>query len=68
MVRYTQEFKLQSVEKALSRGSDQTLKNIVDDLGDGCSTLQKWIRLAKANKLEKHDIITFQTFFHHPSA
>lgn len=52
MVRYTQEFKVQSVEKALSRRTDQTLKNIVDDLGVGYSTLQKWIRLAKNNKLE----------------
>ena len=49
----TQEFKVQSVEKALSRRADQTLKNIADDLGVGHSTLQRWIRLAKDNKLEK---------------
>jgi len=53
MAKFTQEFKLQSVEKALSRGSAQTLKNIADNLGIGYSTLQKWIRLAKDNKLEK---------------
>jgi len=55
MSRFTQEFKVQSVEKALSRRADQTLKNIADDLGVGLSTLQRWIRLAKENKLEKPD-------------
>ncbi len=53
MARSTQEFKVQSVEKALSRRADQTLKNIADDLGVGLSTLQRWIRLAKDNQLEK---------------
>ena len=53
MARSTQEFKVQSVEKALSRRADQTLKNIADDLGVGQSTLQRWIRLAKDNQLEK---------------
>ncbi len=53
MARSTQEFKVQSVEKALSRRADQTLKNIADDLGVSQSTLQRWIRLAKENKLEK---------------
>ncbi len=53
MSRFTQEFKVQSVEKALSRGSDQTLKGLADNLGVGYSTLEKWIRLAKENKLEK---------------
>ena len=53
MARTTQEFKVQSVEKALSRRADQTLKNIADDLGVGHSTLSRWIRLAKENKLEK---------------
>ncbi len=55
MARFTQEFKVQSVEKALSRRADQTLKNIANDLGVGLSTLQRWIRLAKENKLEKPD-------------
>lgn len=53
MSRFTQEFKVQSVEKALSRRPDQTIKNIADDLNVGYSTLQKWIRLATDNKLEK---------------
>ena len=53
MVIFSQEFKVQSVEKALSKRSDQTLKKIADDLGVGYSTLQKWLRLAKNNQLEK---------------
>ena len=53
MARFTQEFKVQSVEKALSRRPNQTMKSIADDLGVGYSTLQKWVRLAKDNKLEK---------------
>ena len=53
MVKFSQNFKVQSVKKVLSRDPDQTIKNIADDLGVGHSTLQKWIRLAKDNKLEK---------------
>ena len=53
MAVFSQEFKVQSVEKAISNRSEQTLKKIADDLGVGYSTLQKWIRLAKKNKLEK---------------
>ena len=53
MPQYSQAFKLQSVAKALSRNSDQTLENIANELQVGYSTLQKWIRLAKQNKLEK---------------
>jgi transposase-like protein len=53
MLRFNQEFKVQSVQKVLSKRSDQTQKDIADNLGVGHSTLQKWIRLAKENKLEK---------------
>jgi transposase-like protein len=53
MARFTQRFKVQSVEKALSRDPAKTLNSIADDLDVGYSTLQKWIRLAKNNKLEK---------------
>lgn len=53
MTAYSQAFKVQSVEKALSRSSDKTLKQIAENLGVGYSTLQTWIRLAKKNKLEK---------------
>lgn len=53
MSRYNQEFKVQSVEKVLSRKSDQTVKTIAKDLGVGYSTLQRWIQLANNNILEK---------------
>jgi transposase-like protein len=53
MARFTQKFKVKSVEKALSRHPDQTIGNIAENLGVGYSTLQKWIRLAKDSKLEK---------------
>lgn len=57
MAIFTQEFKVQSVKKALSRHPEQTLKNIADDLGVGYSTLHTWIRLAKHNKLERPEKI-----------
>jgi hypothetical protein len=44
---------LSTVEKALSRRTDQTLNTIADDLRIGYSTHQRWIQLAKKNKLEK---------------
>ena len=43
MAIYSQNFKVQSVEKALSKGGEQTLKDIADDLRIGYSTLQRWI-------------------------
>ena len=53
MAVFSQEFKVQSVEKALSRNPEQSLKEIAINLGIGYSTLQKWIRLAKENQLER---------------
>jgi len=53
MARFSQQFKVQSVDKTLNRRSDQTIKEISIKLGVGFSTLQKWIRLAKDNQLEK---------------
>ena len=50
--RHTQSFKMQAVEKALSRAAGITLKEIVDELGIGSSTLGKWIRDARNNELE----------------
>ncbi len=45
MAIYSQEFKVQSVEKALSNrdtgGDGQTLNNMADDLRIGYSTLQR---------------------------
>jgi len=39
MIKLNQEFKVNAVEKALSRSHDKTVKNIADDLGIGNSTL-----------------------------
>jgi|GEM_PF-5305564 len=47
MVPFSQGFKFQSVEKALSRNPKHTLKDVAENLGVGYSTLQRWIRLAK---------------------
>ena len=53
MAKYNQKFKEQAVKKALSKHSDQTLKNIADELSVGYSTLQKWVKSAKNNTLDK---------------
>jgi len=50
--RHTQSFKIQAVEKALSRAAGITLKEIVDELGIGSSTLGKWMKEARNNDLE----------------
>ena len=50
--RHTQSFKMQAVKKALSRATGITLKEVVDELGIGRSTLEKWIRDARNNELE----------------
>jgi transposase len=50
--RHTQSFKMQAVEKALSRAAGVTLKEIVDELGIGNSTLGRWMRDARNNDLE----------------
>jgi len=42
-IKYTQGFKEQAVQKALTRGSTN-LKTLVQELNVGYSTLQKWIR------------------------
>ena len=45
--RFTQEFKVQAVEKALSQCDDVRLEDIALDLDIGYSTLQRWIALAQ---------------------
>jgi len=49
--KFTQSFKEQAVEKALQRKEGVCIKEIADTLGVGFSTLQKWIRLSKDQKL-----------------
>jgi transposase len=48
--RYTTSFKIQSVEKALSRDSYTTFTEVAESLGISLSTLKKWI--VKANNQE----------------
>jgi len=49
--KYTQSFKIQAVEKALSRDSHTTLRSVAESLGIGFSTLGKWISQAKNQEL-----------------
>lgn len=50
--RFTQSFKIQAVEKALSRSGVSTLNDIASSLGIGCSTLSKWIIKARNQEFE----------------
>jgi transposase len=56
--RYSQSFKRQAVEKALSRADGTTLAEITDSLGIGCSTLNKWMVKSRNQQLgssSEHD-------------
>ena len=48
---FTQAFKEQAIEKALSRPPGTSIQLISDELGVGYSTLQKWIQLTKSGQL-----------------
>lgn len=50
--RFNQSFKLQAVEKALSREDDISLSDIAKTLGIGNSTLSKWIFKSRNQTLE----------------
>ena len=50
--RFTQSFKIQAVEKALSLRGVTTVKDIADSLGVGHSTLQKWIIKSRNQEFE----------------
>jgi transposase-like protein len=56
--KYTQAFKQQAVQKALNRADGVSLRSITDQLGVGYSTIEKWIRLSRAQKLEISDLHT----------
>tara|TARA_R110001592_G_C13099632_1_gene744064 strand:+ start:55 stop:585 length:531 start_codon:yes stop_codon:yes gene_type:complete len=49
---FTQSFKMQAVEKALSRNSSTSLKDVSVSLGIGFSTLNKWIVKARNQEFE----------------
>jgi transposase-like protein len=50
--RFTQSFKIQAVEKALSRSDATSLREVSDSLGVGQSTLQKWIVKSRNQEFE----------------
>ncbi len=50
--KFSQSFKVQAVEKALSRSDVTSLKEISDSLGIGQSTLQKWIVKSRNQEFE----------------
>lgn len=49
--RFTQSFKMQAVQKALSRGSNVSVREIAESLGVGQSTLDRWIIKARNHEL-----------------
>jgi len=51
-IRQTQSFKIQAVEKALSREPQTSLQEIADSIGIGYSTLGKWISKSRKHELE----------------
>jgi len=50
--RFTQSFKVQAVEKALSRSDNVSVQDIADSLGVGFSTLHSWIRRSRNHEFE----------------
>lgn len=50
--RFSQSFKIQAVEKALSKRRVTSLKELAESLGIGCSTLENWIRKSKNQEFE----------------
>jgi len=50
--KFTQPFKIQAVEKALSRASGVTLKEVSVSLGIGYSTLGKWLIESRNHEFE----------------
>ncbi len=51
-IKFTESFKIQAVEKALSRPEGVSIKDLADSLGVGYSSLQKWIQQSKNQQLE----------------
>ena len=68
MAKFNQAFKVQCVKKVLSKRSDQTVKDIADQLGVGYSTLQKWIRFKKGTDLFLKINLSPFSFFGSPPA
>ena len=56
--KFTQAFKIQAVEKALSRAERISVLEIAESLGVGYSTLQKWIVKSKNHEFESSEPMT----------
>ena len=57
--RFTQSFKIQAVEKVLSRSEETSIEDVAKSLGVGYSTLQKWMVQSRNHELElKTDLMT----------
>jgi transposase-like protein len=56
--KFTQAFKIQAVEKALSRAEGISVFEIAKSLGVGYSTLQKWIVKSKNHELKPIEAMT----------
>jgi transposase len=50
--RFTQAYKIQAVEKALTRSETTNLAEMAESLGVGYSTLQKWIAQSRKQEFE----------------
>jgi transposase-like protein len=56
--KFTLAFKIQAVEKALSRSEGVSILDIAETLGVGYSTLQKWIVQSRNHQLEPAQAMT----------
>ncbi len=56
--KFTQSFKIQAVEKTLSRAEGISVLEIAESLGVGYSTLQKWIVKSKNHEFEPSQAMT----------
>ena len=50
--RFTQAYKIQAVEKALTRSESTNLAEMAESLGVGYSTLQKWVAQSRKQEFE----------------
>lgn len=50
--RFARSFKIQAVEKALTRPEHTSMAVVADSLGVGCSTLHRWVRKSRNQELE----------------
>lgn len=54
--KFSHSFKIQAIEKALNRRSDESVNQIATRLGIGYSTLQKWLAKSRAQELNPIEV------------